>query len=80
MHNPKKTYKSKLVARWSSSHDCIGVQINDRTKCAIYRWSELLCRPIKSMQVRSVKLIASFDSNANNVGVQFMSKVNCNRN
>ena len=55
----------RLVVKWYSSHDCIGAQINGGTKYAILKWSELPCRLIKLLKVKSIKTIASFDSKAN---------------
>ena len=51
--------------------------MNGRTKHAIHEWSKLPWRQIKPIKVRSVKTIVSFDSNANDLNMQFMSKMNC---
>ena len=69
--------RSRLVARWTSNHDCIGAQINDRIKRAIHEGSELSWGQIRHIKIRSVKIIASFNSHANNPNVQFRGKMNC---
>ena len=72
--------KSRLMARWSSSHDWIRAQTNDKTKRAIHEWSELPQKQIRSMKIRFVKTIASFNNNADDPSVQFMSKINYFKN
>ena len=64
MRNDEIVYQSRLVARWSSSYDCIGAQMNDKTKRVIYELSELPWVSIKLMKVRFVRTIAIIDSNA----------------
>ena len=77
MHNPEMVDKSRHFARFFSNYDCIGIYINDRIECAIYKWSELPWRLIRSIKVRSLRTIASFNNNVKNWSVQFMNKVNC---
>ena len=66
----------RLMARWSSNHDCIWAKINGKTICALHKWSDLPQVVIRHMKVKSVRMIASFDSNANDLSLQFISKVN----
>ena len=65
MHNLEIIDESRLVTKWSSNYDCIRAQINNKTKHAIYNWSELSQRLIKLFKVRFVRIIASFDSKTN---------------
>ena len=46
------------------------------TKRAIYERSELPWVSIRPMKVRFMRIIASFDSKADNASVQFMREVN----
>ena len=62
MRDLERVDESRLVDRWSSSQDYIRAQINGRTK-RISEFSHKLIRPLK---VRPRKMIASFESKANN--------------